>query len=67
MSRLGYVLGGALLGAVGLGLAAYLTDKYADSSSTDASGLDFDDEIHLEAHCADEQATHGEAQAEAPA
>ena len=67
MSRLAYLFGGALLGAAGLGLAAYLTAKHADSSSTDAPDLDFGDETNLEAQCADAQATHGETQAEASA
>ena len=34
-SKFGYFLGGAAIGAVGLGIASYLIDKYGKSSTED--------------------------------
>ena len=70
MSKLGYLLGGAVLGAIGLGLASYLTVKFTGSSPEDVSSLDNDDEAIQEALCenaVEQQTDIGEAHAEATA
>lgn len=49
MSKIGYFLGGSLLGAVGLGALSFLVTKYCDSPSVDDSCLDGEDEPDADA------------------
>jgi hypothetical protein len=45
MSKLGYFLGGTLAGIAGLAAAAYLHDKYSNSSNSLPSSIDDDDAL----------------------